>query len=221
MSTLWLRKKQSWLEQSFSFSQLEACICTSIRLLNGRISKIPSHCVCYAHITNFGKSLWKHWCDFIGQIFIDDISIHIEASIEKCSKLVHWIAWHSLTMIHLGRNWQTMFMNLIYLLKTKTLNFQFWWKLILIPVSGLKPWETSSQHKYKTTILQISFCRPLSFVKNFSTAAFRHRECLRFICLSYLIFHIPNKIQILVIISTYSVQSSLLESRWTKNEVFH
>ena len=152
--------------------------------------------------------------------------VRLRSSFTGVKRLL-WFIWKNYIYIYiyiyiyLGQNWQTMFINLIYLLKTKTLNFQFWWQLILIPVSGLKPWETSSQHKYKTTILQISFCRPLSFVKNFSTAAFRHRECLRFICLSYLIFHIPNNIQILVIISTYSVQSSLLESRWTKNEVFH
>ena len=53
-------------------------------------------------LENFGKNLWKHWLsvkfrlaayaftgyDFIEQIFTNDISIHIETYIEKCSTLV-------------------------------------------------------------------------------------------------------------------------------------
>ena len=56
-------------------------------------------------LQNFGKHSWKNWFwvkfrlaayvfnkyDFSGQIFINDISIHIETSIQKCSTLLHWI----------------------------------------------------------------------------------------------------------------------------------
>ena len=38
--------------------------------------------------------------DFIGLIFINDISIQTEATNQRCSTLLHWIARHSLTIIY-------------------------------------------------------------------------------------------------------------------------
>ena len=63
-------------------------------------------------LQNFGKHSSKQWLsvkfrlaaytrigyDFIGLIFINDVSIHIETSIQRCSTFLHWIVWHSLTM---------------------------------------------------------------------------------------------------------------------------
>ena len=56
-------------------------------------------------LQKFGKHSLKHWLsvklrlaahtflgyDFMGQIFVNDISIHIEKSIDKCSTLLHWL----------------------------------------------------------------------------------------------------------------------------------
>ena len=82
----------------------------SHKFLNRRISKILHYSIWYAPITK----LWKHWLSvkfrlvayafirygFIEQIYINDISIHIEASIQRCSTLLLWIVWHSLAMIY-------------------------------------------------------------------------------------------------------------------------
>ena len=120
-----LERNNVWLEQNFNFSWLGACI-----FLNRRISKILYQKIWYAQITKLWKTLQKYWLlvklrlaayvfivyDFIGQIFINNISINNDTYIGKCSTLLHWILWRSLSIIYcsirihisLSQKWQTV-----------------------------------------------------------------------------------------------------------------
>lgn len=67
-------------------------------------------------------------------ILDDDVSVHIETSIVKCSTLPHWIVWHNLTLVYCSIE--------IYINQNKRL-FQ---SVLMIAyydiVSGLEPWKT-------------------------------------------------------------------------------
>ena len=99
-----------WLEQNFSFSQLEAYL--FIKSWIRGYQRFFITVAALRPLQNFGKHSWKQWLsvrfaayafigyDLIGKICINDISIQIETSIQRCCTLLHWIVWHSLTMIY-------------------------------------------------------------------------------------------------------------------------
>ena len=105
------------LERNFDMNEIWVLASSkpwfSLKFLNRRYQRFFIAVSGTRPLQNFGKHSWKRWlsvkfrlaayafigCGFIEQIYINDISIHIEASIQRCSTLLHWTVWHSLAMI--------------------------------------------------------------------------------------------------------------------------
>ena len=96
--------------------------------------------------------------DFIGLIFINGISIHIDRFVQRCSTLLRWIAWHSLTMIYCSM------------------------------AQNLEKGARSAEQKCRTAALQNTFPEILVLLKTSRWLLLDTVwEGLRFNCLSYLI----------------------------------
>ena len=187
--------------------------------MNRKISKIPYHSICYAHITNFRKHLWKHWLlvnftlaiyaftgyDFIGQIFINDISRYIEAFVEKCCTLAQYNNCSVIMYIFWVRiDRLSMFISLIYVWKTKTFipirfGVTLFWSLLL--VENLVKQTRGSEHKCRTELHCKTVFAELVLLLKTSLWLLLRSSLFQLPYLSE--FYISNSIYILVIITIY------------------
>ena len=116
-------------------------------------------------------------------VFVNDISIHIETSIQTCTTLLHWIVSQSLTIIYCStrlyifKSELTDCLCLIYVLKTKMFiptyfDDSLFWPLIL--VQNLEKQARRAEHKCRTATLENIFSRTCPFIKNLLVAASGH-----------------------------------------------